>query len=143
MFYDKDNHNSHTILVGWILTLRKLGDIFDVPGFNTWNLVMTVLMCITWIILFVLTALAFWEGKIFISPPEAVIRDSYAPHLTEKSRERDPELGINTDVPPLNYAQPAMPEMSYTRLTNQRSFFDTPTDTPVISSHASTVTAHY
>ena len=45
-------------------------------GFHTANLVMTVAMCATWFVLFVLTALAFWEGKIFRSAPEDVVRDT-------------------------------------------------------------------
>ncbi len=63
--------------VGWILTLRKLGDIFGWNGFNIWHMIMTILMCITWVILFVLTAVAFWKGEIFISTPEEIIRDTY------------------------------------------------------------------
>ena len=118
-------------LVGWILTLRKLGDIFSISGFHTWNLVMTVLMVSTWVILFILTALAFWEGKIFISSSEAVIQDSYTIHASEKQRERDPELGVQSD---------GAQEMSYVPHANQpRSFFE---ESPVVSSRASTATAH-
>ena len=66
---------SPSFTVGWILTLRKLGDIFQVNGFNIWHLVMTILMCVTWAVLFVLTAIAFWKGKIFFSTPEDILRD--------------------------------------------------------------------
>ncbi|GJE96716.1 voltage-dependent anion channel-domain-containing protein [Phanerochaete sordida] len=79
--------------VGWILTLRKLGDIFDVPGFHVWNLVMTICMVVTWVVLFVLTALAFWEGKIFSSPPEAVLRDTLRIRVVEHTHARDVEKG--------------------------------------------------
>ncbi|KAI0812459.1 voltage-dependent anion channel-domain-containing protein [Irpex lacteus] len=61
--------------VGWILATAKIGDTFNIEGFHIWNLVMTVLMCATWGVLFILTAIAFWEGKIFNSRPEDVIRD--------------------------------------------------------------------
>lgn len=86
-------------VVGWILTLRKLGDIFGVAGFHTWNLVMTVCMCVTWLVLFVLTVLAFWEGKIFISPPEDVIRDKLRIRIVDKhGREHDLEKGADLDL---------------------------------------------
>lgn len=80
-------------LVGWILTLRKLGDIFGVSGFHTWNFVMTVIMCVTWLVLFVLTAFAFWEGKIFISPPEDVMRDMLRLKIVDRQKDEDLEMG--------------------------------------------------
>lgn len=76
-----------TTLVGWILTIRKLGDIFNVNGFRIWNYVMTIVMCITWLVLFVLTAVAFWEGKIFNSNSEDVLRDMYVFKL-ERDQKR-------------------------------------------------------
>ena len=66
--------NSHA--VGWISTIRVLGDIFDLKGFYDWHLVMTVIMCAVWVVLFVLTLLAFFKGKIFLAKPEEVIQDS-------------------------------------------------------------------
>ncbi|PSR72182.1 hypothetical protein PHLCEN_2v11974, partial [Hermanssonia centrifuga] len=74
--------------VGWILTLRKLGDIFGWNGFNIWHMIMTILMCITWVVLFVLTAIAFWKGEIFISTPEEIIRDTY---WLDMKLNQDPE----------------------------------------------------
>ncbi|KAI0790688.1 voltage-dependent anion channel-domain-containing protein [Abortiporus biennis] len=62
--------------VGWILTLRKLGDIFNIEAFHIWHLIMTVLMCITWLILFCLTVIAFCKGKIFMASPEDIIKDT-------------------------------------------------------------------
>jgi len=62
--------------VGWILTLRKLGDIFELQAFHVWNIVMTIMICITWFLLFCLTAKAFWKGKIFMASPEDVTRDA-------------------------------------------------------------------
>lgn len=47
---------------------------------------MTVLMCITWTVLFVLTIVAFWKGLIFISNEEDVIKDSYIITLPEPTR---------------------------------------------------------
>jgi hypothetical protein len=37
---------------------------------------MVVLMCTAWLVLFALTILAFWKGKIFMAKEEDVIRDS-------------------------------------------------------------------
>ena len=62
--------------MGWISTVRVLGDIFELRGFHTWHLVMTVLMCAVWLILFFLTVWAFVKGKIFMAKPEEVIQDS-------------------------------------------------------------------
>jgi len=78
--------------VGWILTLRKLGDIFDIQGFHVLNLVMTIFMCVTWLVLFVLTVLAFWEGKIFISSSEAVIRDTLHIHIVDRHAKDEHDL---------------------------------------------------
>ncbi|KAM5534137.1 hypothetical protein V8D89_012157 [Ganoderma adspersum] len=62
--------------VGWISTVRVLGDIFGLRGFFVWHLVMTILMCAVWLILFCLTIWAFAKGKIFMAKPEDVIHDS-------------------------------------------------------------------
>jgi tellurite resistance protein TehA-like permease len=62
--------------VGWIATMRVLGDIFELEGFIVMHLLMTILMCVTWGILFVLTVVAFFKGKIFNSKPEDVLKDS-------------------------------------------------------------------
>lgn len=43
---------------------------------------MTILMCLTWLILFTLTLLAFQKGKIFISSPQDILQE------TAKRRER-------------------------------------------------------
>ncbi|KAI0082018.1 hypothetical protein K474DRAFT_1703482 [Panus rudis PR-1116 ss-1] len=77
--------------VGWILTLRKLGDIFHLRVFYIWQLVMTILMCIIWLVLFSLTAIAFWKGKIFISSPEEILRDIRA---SEKKKAADVEMAM-------------------------------------------------
>ncbi|KAL4253503.1 tellurite-resistance/dicarboxylate transporter (TDT) family protein [Abortiporus biennis] len=78
--------------VGWILTVRKIGDIFDLNVFKIWYLVMIVIMCVTWTILFVFTAIAFCRGKIFMTPSEEILRD-----LTEKEREEDIERALYTN----------------------------------------------
>ena len=36
---------------------------------------MTIVMCLTWVVLFGLTLVAFYKGKIFISAPKDVLRD--------------------------------------------------------------------
>ncbi|KAH9166888.1 voltage-dependent anion channel-domain-containing protein [Lactarius sanguifluus] len=61
--------------VGWITTLRVLGDALDIPGFFVVHTVMAVLMCIVWLVLFSLTILAFWKGKIFLAAETDVLRD--------------------------------------------------------------------
>ncbi|KAF9450552.1 hypothetical protein P691DRAFT_700995 [Macrolepiota fuliginosa MF-IS2] len=63
--------------VGWIATIRELADIFNLPGFHVLHIIMAVLMCITWVVLFVLTVVAFFQGHIFKSMPEDVIKDSF------------------------------------------------------------------
>ena len=52
-----------------------LGDTFELQGFFTWHLIMTILMCAVWLVLFVLTLLAFFKGKIFLAKPEEVLDD--------------------------------------------------------------------
>ncbi|PSR72567.1 hypothetical protein PHLCEN_2v11560 [Hermanssonia centrifuga] len=83
---------------GWILALRKLGQIFQTSFFNVWNTVMTIIMCITWIVLFVLTCVAFWEGKIFISANEDTIQDGRHVNWRLRKHAEDVELGRRPDV---------------------------------------------
>jgi tellurite resistance protein TehA-like permease len=61
--------------VGWISTLRVLGDALQIPGFFAVHAVMAVLMCTVWAVLFGLTAIAFWKGKIFLADEADVLRD--------------------------------------------------------------------
>lgn len=68
--------HADVFLVGWIATLRELADIFHLPGFNTLHIIMAILMCITWAVLFILTIVAFAQGHIFQSMPEDVVKDS-------------------------------------------------------------------
>lgn len=74
-------------LVGWILTLRKIGDIFHLRAFSVWHSVMVVYMCSAWIILFAFTAVAFWRGQIFNASSEEVIRNSEK-HVCPKDIEK-------------------------------------------------------
>ncbi|KAF8657318.1 hypothetical protein AX16_002240 [Volvariella volvacea WC 439] len=79
--------------VGWIATLRVIGEIFDIRGFAIIHLIMAILMCITWAVLFVLTVLAFCRGLIFNSEDEEVIRDASGPvkNLFQKTMQMDAE----------------------------------------------------
>ncbi|THH29203.1 hypothetical protein EUX98_g4985 [Antrodiella citrinella] len=61
---------------GWILATRKIGDIFNLESFKIWNLVMTIAMCLTWLVLFYFTVLALLRGKIFTATPEEILRDT-------------------------------------------------------------------
>ncbi|KAI0066516.1 hypothetical protein BV25DRAFT_1820496 [Artomyces pyxidatus] len=72
--------------VGWISTLRALGDTLNIPGFYVVHVVMATIMCITWLVLFVLTGLAFYRGKIFFAKPEDVLKD-------EVGGDKDSEKG--------------------------------------------------
>ena len=36
---------------------------------------MVSLLCVTWLVLFVLTLVAFWRGEIFMARPEDVVMD--------------------------------------------------------------------
>jgi len=61
--------------IGWISTTRVLGDVFDIVGFYDLHLVLSILMCALWLVLSVLTVLAFWKGLIFRSKEKDVLRD--------------------------------------------------------------------
>ncbi|TFL01185.1 voltage-dependent anion channel [Pterulicium gracile] len=78
--------------VGWISTLRVLGDTFDIPGFYTVHLVMTILMVVTWVVLFVLTIVAFSKGLILMSPDEDVAKDSITINLTGRKSQNDDDI---------------------------------------------------
>lgn len=36
---------------------------------------MTTIICIVWLILIILTGMAFWKGKIFLAKDEEVLKD--------------------------------------------------------------------
>jgi tellurite resistance protein TehA-like permease len=61
--------------VGWISSLRVLGDTLQIPGFFVLHTIMAILMCTVWVVLFGLTAVAFWKGKIFLATEADVLRD--------------------------------------------------------------------
>lgn len=61
--------------VGWISTLRVLGDTLQIPGFFVLHTIMAILMVTVWVVLFGLTAVAFWKGKIFLAAEVDVLRD--------------------------------------------------------------------
>jgi len=61
--------------VGWISSLRVLGDTLQIPGFFVLHAIMAVVMCAVWVVLFGLTALAFWKGQIFLAAEADVLRD--------------------------------------------------------------------
>ncbi|KAG2010268.1 hypothetical protein CC2G_013106 [Coprinopsis cinerea AmutBmut pab1-1] len=95
-FWFKTNKRLHDILgcwaltfpnVGWILTLRVLGNLFDIDGFKILHLVCCFILAVVWLILFVLTCVAFYKGFIFNSEDEDVIKDSFY-SLREKRRKR-------------------------------------------------------
>ncbi|KAH8833876.1 voltage-dependent anion channel-domain-containing protein [Flagelloscypha sp. PMI_526] len=94
--------------VGWINTIRTLADIFHIEGFYTVHLVMTILLCITWLTLMILTLLAFYRGLIFCDRDEDVEKDEIHPDLLhseggsvnwrkifrERGQPQDPEKAV-------------------------------------------------
>ncbi|KAH9900728.1 voltage-dependent anion channel-domain-containing protein [Cubamyces lactineus] len=76
--------------VGWISTIRVLGDVFKLNGFYVWHLAMTVLMCAVWLVLFALTAYAFVKGKIFLARREEVLQDALERKLAMALLHRSP-----------------------------------------------------
>lgn len=63
------------LAVGWISATRGLGDAFNFRPLYVIHLVMTVIVCVTWVTLLVLTVVAFWQGVILMSTVEDVLRD--------------------------------------------------------------------
>jgi len=61
--------------IGWISTTRVLGDVFDIVAFYDLHLVLSILMCALWLVLTVLTVVAFWKGLIFRSKEKDVLKD--------------------------------------------------------------------
>ena len=74
--------------MGWISTIRALGDVFGIEGFFTWHLVMTILLCSVWVVLFVLTVVAFVKGQIFLANPEEVLQDTVGANAAEEASNR-------------------------------------------------------
>ena len=50
---------------------------------------MVVLICITWLVLFFLTLMAFWRGKILMAKPEDVVLDSMSARELEELEEME------------------------------------------------------
>lgn len=92
--------------------MRVLGDIFGLRGFFTWHLVMTILMCCVWLILFCLTLWAFAKGKIFMAKPEDVIHDSV-----------DHKLHSPSPSARFSFASPT-PILTLTTLTHPEAAYD-------------------
>jgi len=90
--------------VGWISTTRVLGDIFGLSGLHTVHLIMTTTVFITWLVLIVLTGVAFWKGKIFISKEEDVLKDSLLVAAEEGKGESELEKGGSD----FDHSQPAV-----------------------------------
>ncbi|KAI9460733.1 voltage-dependent anion channel-domain-containing protein [Russula earlei] len=61
--------------VGWISCLRVLGDDLGIHFFFVLHAIMVVVVCVLWVVLVVLTALAFWRGKILLATEADVLRD--------------------------------------------------------------------
>ncbi|KAI0284771.1 voltage-dependent anion channel, partial [Russula brevipes] len=75
-YWFKVHKDLHEILgLGWISSLRVLGDTLQIPGFFVLHMIMAIVMCVVWVVLIGLTALAFWKGKIFLATEADVLRD--------------------------------------------------------------------
>ena len=77
--------------MGFISVIRILADIFDLPGFIVWHTIMVIFICITWAVLFFLTLMAFWRGKIFFADPEDVLKDSPSSRQSLSAETNDEE----------------------------------------------------
>lgn len=53
---------------------------------------MTILMVVTWVVLFVLTIVAFSKGLILMSPDEDVAKDSITINLTGRKSQNDDDI---------------------------------------------------
>jgi len=73
--------------VGWISTLRALGDVLQIEFFFTLHAIFAFTMLAIWCILIVFTGIAIFKGVILRSKPEDVIRDTkgFVPIETEKT----------------------------------------------------------
>lgn len=78
--------------MGFISVIRVLADTFDLPGFIVWHTIMVIFICITWIVLFFLTLMAFWRGKIFYAKPEDVLMDTPASKLRKEIDDEEKTL---------------------------------------------------
>jgi len=74
--------------VGFISTIRVLGDTFQLQAFYIWHIVMVSIICVIWVILFVLTLVAFWRGEIFMAKPEDVVLDTLSDDELEELEKR-------------------------------------------------------
>lgn len=79
-------------VVGWISTLRALGDALNIEAFYTLHLIFVCIMCATWLVLAVFTAVAFWKGEIFLAKDEDVAKDK----MWESERRRPSESSETT-----------------------------------------------
>ncbi|KAH9480669.1 Malic acid transport protein [Psilocybe cubensis] len=87
--------------VGWIATLRLLGDIFDIAGFHTLHKVLAIALLAVWTLLFILTITAFVTGRIFISTEQDVMKDKQ--RLRRRSRS-ETSARLNSQEKPNNSA---------------------------------------
>lgn len=50
---------------------------------------MVAFICVTWLVLFFLTLMAFWRGKILMAAPEDVVMDSMSSKQLEELEEME------------------------------------------------------
>jgi len=72
--------------VGWIATLRVLGDALNIKFFYILHAIFAFLMLAVWCVLIILTGYAIWKGVILKSKPEDVIRDTRVYNPNELKR---------------------------------------------------------
>ena len=81
-----------------IASIRALADIFDLKGFYVWHVVMVSLLCVTWLVLFILTLVAFWRGEILMAKPEDVVIDRMGVKELEEMEKRNNMRSETPDV---------------------------------------------
>ncbi|KZV64733.1 hypothetical protein PENSPDRAFT_656325 [Peniophora sp. CONT] len=86
--------------VGWIGCLGALADALNVPGLRIVQIVFVVVLSAIWIVLAVLTVVAFCRGLIFYDKADDVIAD--ATHIFEKTGHRTPRSPSGQNTPTVN-----------------------------------------
>ena len=67
---------------------------------------MVTFICITWLVLFFLTLMAFWRGKILMAKPEDVVIDSMSSKELEEFEMEKESMRSETPDEEMGYAGP-------------------------------------
>lgn len=83
--------------VGWILATRVIGDTFRFKSFAIVHIILCICLAVAWVVLSVLTLVAFKRGYILHSNPEAVLKDAVYKKRNNRGSEGETTVSVHDE----------------------------------------------